>query len=175
MAVRLSIDRDLRARVWNELLLQNPDVETAGFLYAAVHETGASVDFEARDWLLIPQDGYSLRTDRYLELTDAVRGDVIKRAHDNGHALVEFHSHLDEVPPAFSHSDRSGFTEFVPYVRWRLKGRPYVAVVVSKAGFDGLAWLGSSECPTRLDGIVADGEFIESTGLSLRTLEDCLV
>ena len=172
MAVRLAMARELRLRVWDDLLIQDPDLETAGFLYASTREEGASVVFEARDWYLVPDDGYSQRTDRYLELKDEVRGEVIKRAHNTGLTLAEFHSHLETSPPAFSYSDHSGFTEFVPYVRWRLKKRPYLAVVVAEAGFDGLAWLGSSKHPSRLDGIEEDGEFIESTRRSFRSLED---
>ena len=172
MAVRMAIARELRLHLWDDLLQQDPDLETAGFLYASSRAEGASVVFEARHWYLVPDDGYARRTDRYLELKDEIRGDVIQRAHTTGLTLVEFHSHLEPAPAAFSFSDHAGFSDFVPYVRWRLKGRPYLAVVVAESGFDGLAWLGSSKQPCLLDGIDEEGEFIESTGISFRSLEN---
>ena len=171
VGIRLNIGRDLRRRVWDDLLVDNPNVETAGFLYASVLEEGTAVTFRALDWYLVPDHGYSARTDRYLELEDSIRGEVIKRAHNRGLTLVEFHSHLEPVPPAFSYSDHLGFADFVPYVRWRLRDRPYLAIVVAETGFDGLAWLRDSEHPWCLDGLDEDGKFMESTGLSYRNLE----
>ena len=171
-AIRLSIARSLRLQVWDSLLRQDTDRESVGFLYASQYEEQGYSVFEGREWYPVPGDGYSTRTDRYCELKDAVRSEVIKRAHNSGLALVEFHSHLGPAPAAFSYSDHLGFQDFVPYVRWRLKGRPYLAVVVAHAGFDGLVWLGDSKHPYRLDGIREDGEFLRATGLSHRNLED---
>ena len=172
MAVRLGIARSLRLHVWDDLLVHDPDRESAGFLYAAQREERDSVVFEACEWHPVPVDGYSARTDRYFELTDAARGEVIKKAHNTGLTLVEFHSHPGLAPAAFSFSDHLGFHDFVPHVRWRLKGRPYLAVVVAKTGFDGLVWLNESSRPARLDGIGDEEEYFESTGLSHKSLED---
>jgi len=48
---------------------------------------------------------------------------------------------------------------------WRLKGRPYAAVVV-KDGFDGFTWLVDAITPARLAGISAGDELLEPTRLS---------
>ena len=76
----------------------------------------------------------------YFELTDEARIGLIKRAHVLQASLAEFHSHLSPWPAAFSLSDRMGLKETVPHMRWRLKRRPYLAVVVAPSGFDALVW-----------------------------------
>jgi len=40
----------------------------------------------------------------------------------------------------FSPSDIAGFREFVPHIHWRLKGKPYGAVVVAPASIDAALW-----------------------------------
>ena len=57
----------------------------------------------------------------------------------------------------FSPSDMYGFKDFVPHCRWRLRGRAYLAVVVSPAGADALAWVEKSGDPVALTAILADG------------------
>jgi len=122
--------------------------------------------FEHVDWYPIPQDGFLVRSRYYFELTDEARARVIKRAHDLGASLVEFHSHAGSWPAAFSASDLFGFQEFVPHIWWRLKGKPYLAIVVTRTGFDGLAWLTDPQSPQHVDGIVVDGSVLIPTQLS---------
>jgi hypothetical protein len=92
---------------------------------------------------------------------------LIKRAHDLGTCLVEFHSHLGHGPAAFSWSDVTGLADFVPHVRWRLKGRPYAAVVVTKNSFDALAWVTPSPDPDSLEGILVGHDLKRPTNRSL--------
>jgi hypothetical protein len=50
-----------------------------------------------------------------------------------------------------------GLAEFVPHCRWRLRGLPYLAVVVSPAGADALAWTDASGQPVGLTAIRVSG------------------
>ena len=104
----------------------------------------------------------------HASLTDETRGRLIKRAHDLDASLVEFHSHLAEWPASFSESDRAGLDEFVPHVRWRLKGKPYMAVVVAPTSFDALAWVSASKNPEEVHGILVGGTLHRPTGLTLK-------
>lgn len=131
--------------------------ESAGFLFALPKAEGEATVFESLEWFPVPPDGFLSVSEYHLVLTDDIRAKVIKRAHDLGSSLVEFHSHTEDEPAEFSRSDQAGFDEFVPHVWWRLKGRPYLAVVVTPADFDGLAWLADPRRPQRLDGIIVDG------------------
>jgi len=105
-----------------------------------------------------------IQTSYHIELADVVRARVIKRAHDLGATLIEMHSHLGKWPAQFSPSDIAGFHEWVPHVRWRLKGKPYAALVVTRRGFDGLAWIESEE-PV-VAKLLIDGSVKHATGLS---------
>ena len=122
--------------------------------------------FEYVDWYLIPSNGFLSRSRYHFELTDETRARVIKQAHDLGTSLAEFHSHAGSWPAAFSASDLLGFQEFVPHAWWRLKGKPYLALVVTRANFDGLAWLTDPRTPQHIDGIVTGGSVLKSTRLS---------
>jgi hypothetical protein len=88
----------------------------------------------------------------HVELADDVRPRVIKTAWDTDRCLIEAHSHGDEGYAKFSPSDLRGFNEWVAHVRWRLRGRPYVALVKAGESWDALAWI-DKETPLRLDAI----------------------
>ena len=156
-------------RVWQHLFGDGSDDEAAGFLFVRQRSQEEERIFEHLEWYPVPPDGYAVRNSFHFELTDAVRAEVIKRAHDLGASVVEVHSHGGTWPAAFSPSDQLGFREFVPHVWWRLKGRPYLAVVATRWDFDGLAWITGPEDPQRLDGIVVDGQMLTPTGLSSLT------
>jgi hypothetical protein len=164
--ILLALSPPVHAAVWNHLVPKHHAVEEAAFVYAA-HETmdGADV-FRSVEWLPVPPEGFASRSAVHFELADEVRAAVIKRAHDLGASLIEFHSHTGRWPAAFSASDRAGFGEFVPHVWWRLKGRPYLAVVVTRSGFDGLAWIAGAHAPERLDGVFVAEKLLTPTGLS---------
>ena len=82
-----------------------------------------------------------------ISLKDEAKATLIKKAHDLRCALVEVHSHMGEEPAEFSWSDYYGFDEFVPHVRWRLKGQPYAAIVLTKRDADGFVWYGQGGSP----------------------------
>ncbi len=122
------------------------------------------------EWRLISPQELVHQGPYHLELRDDVRAGVIKRAHDIGASIVEFHSHIFRGRPGFSWSDMRGFEETVPHCIWRLKGKPYFAVVVSRGGFDGLAWFSRDGAPTQLEWINGGGEILRGSGESLSKL-----
>ena len=81
----------------------------------------------------------------HVTLADEVRPRLIKTAWDSGHCLIEAHSHGPRGPAEFSRSDLLGFDDWVPHVRWRLRGRPYAALVVAGRSWDALAWVGGPQ------------------------------
>ena len=166
MAVRLHLPSDVHRALWQHLLPRTHGAEDVAFLFASASEEGAVHTFEYIDWSPVPPQGFASRSAYHLELSDKTRAAVIKRAHDLGASLVEFHSHRGKWPAHFSLSDWDGFEEFVPHVLWRLKGRPYAAVVVTATGFDALVWLKTADAPTRLDALLAGGQVLSPTRLS---------
>lgn len=166
MTVVLELPLEVHQAIQGHLIPGADGNEVAAFVFARHIEQDGDHSFECIDWFAVPKDGFVVRTDYHIELTDEVRATIIKRAHDLEACLVEFHSHLGPWRAEFSPSDRIGLEEFVPHVRWRLRGRPYLAVVVTPAEFDALAWIDGSGVPSRLDGIRVDGRLLRPTGLS---------
>lgn len=141
--------------------------EAAAFAFIRYLEHGDVHRLEVVDWMAIGAEGFEIESPIHIELTDETRAAVIRRAHELDAGLVEFHSHLGPWPAQFSFSDRAGLEEFVPHVRWRLPGRPYAAVVVTKSDFDALVWMGESDAPLALDHLDASGSVLIPTGRSL--------
>lgn len=150
-------------------LLRTPRCEQGAFLFCRPSVSGgADPVFECEDWFPLKRTDYEVQAGDYLELTDAARARLIKRAHDRGVCLVESHSHPGPYPAAFSYSDLTGLDEFVPHVRWRLRGRPYAALVFAQSGFDGLAWTDAAGTPPRqLVAIETENARLDATGLTL--------
>jgi hypothetical protein len=73
-----------------------------------------------------------------------------KWAWDAGASLVEAHSHGDTVPACFSPSDLLGLDVWVPHLRWRLRGRPYAAIVTAGDTFDAIAWIDGADQPEQI-------------------------
>lgn len=162
----LTIPRTTYEELWSHLLPPRGKVEQVAFVYVLRETQGAVDNFRCVDWYAVPPPGFISQSRFHVELTDETRALVIKRAHDLRASLVEFHSHVGSAPARFSASDALGFQEFVPHVRWRLKGRPYLAVVVAKSGFDGFVWSDGLDAPQHLDGIVVEQKTLRATRLS---------
>lgn len=166
MNTRLHFPAGLLDDLMGHLLRPLSIREEAAFLFARPAAEAGSFDvveavkLEGRDFVH--------RLSDYLELADETRARLIKRAHDLDASLVEMHSHLGPFPAAFSHADMIGLEDTVPYIWWRLKGRPYFAIVVASGGFDALAWLKGPDQPQALQSIVADGRLLHPTNNSLR-------
>jgi proteasome lid subunit RPN8/RPN11 len=159
---------ELPRTVYPELhrhLVRNPGGnEEAAFVFA--QHSATDNRFTYVEWAPVPPEGFVVQLPYHFELTDETRRRTIKRAHDLGCSVIEVHSHTGPWPAQFSPSDWSGFEETVPHFWWRLKARPYAALVVTKDGFDGFAWLVDPNAPTRLAGIAIGNQLLEPTRLS---------
>jgi proteasome lid subunit RPN8/RPN11 len=142
--------------------------EEAAFLFVQPTPTNSNIVFEVIEAQKLGPNEYSSQFDDYLELADHARARLIKRAHDLGTSLVEMHSHPGPFPAAFSHADRMGLKETVPHMWWRLKKRPYLAIVVAESGFDALLWMENPRIPQALDGILAGDRLLKPTNNSLK-------
>lgn len=154
--------------MWKHLLPPEPKSEEVAFLFAEASHSAGEINLEFRDWYAVPPSGFIIKSAYYIELNDETRATVIKRAHDLKACLVEFHSHLNSYEAGFSGSDISGFKEFVPHVMWRLKDRPYAAVVVDEASFDALIWPKDPNSPELLSEIHVSKRVLQPTGATLR-------
>jgi proteasome lid subunit RPN8/RPN11 len=167
-SIALHLPKSTRDEIYAHLRQPAPKSEEVAFCFA---KFAASKGFEYQDHALIPVHDFAFRSLYHFELTDACRARIIKRAHDLQCSIIEFHSHplSDEVE--FSPSDLSGLAEFVPHAWWRLKSKPYAAVVVGAETFDSLVWI---QDPSKPDGLlrIEGGASRESpTGHTFLSLE----
>lgn len=168
MKAFLKMESGVLDELMAHLLPRHSGEEQAAFLFARAEHGDQQVMLEvAETQKLGPGDFISQQND-YLELADATRAGLIKRAHDLDTSLVELHSHPGPWPAGFSYADRLGLQETVPHMWWRLKKRPYLAIVVAKSGFDALLWLDGPKVPRPLDGILAGERLLKPTNSSLK-------
>ncbi len=157
MNVFLDLPAGLKDLLWFHLL--QSEVEQVAFVFAGIQVEGDATLFVAHDHYLAESGDFEIHSEFHVELADQARSRIIKRAWDTATTPVEFHSHPSDFWGAkFSPSDMHGFSEFVPHCRWRLRGRPYLTIVVSPAGADALAWLDKSGEPVGLTAIRAAGK-----------------
>jgi hypothetical protein len=162
----LKISDEMAQGVQEHLFGRGLDREQGGFLLCSTKELGAHIEFSPVEWIPLTPEDYIHHEIDYLELRDEVRGDLIKRAHDAAASVIEIHSHPWPHPAAFSPADIDGLAAFVPHMRWRLKNRPYGALVFGTTSFDGLAWLGTSTCSAPLATIVTPTGTRKATGMT---------
>jgi hypothetical protein len=156
----------------HHLLPQTTADEQAAFLFARPEAREADTIFRLVDWYAVEPEAFAYQSSYGLELAHAEHGRAIKRAHDLGSSLVEVHSHPFAATAAFSASDRAGLREFVPHVWWRLKAKPYVAMVIGQASFDALVWLADPNVPQQLDGLMVGERVLKPTAVSLHCWEE---
>lgn len=169
----LKIPDTVRAQIWGHLNLENSLTEEAGFMLAKAGINGQQLTLEFIEWMPLRNGDFQSKLGDYLELANETRAKLIKLAHDKTACLVEFHSHPGPYPAMFSYADKVGLEEFVPHVRWRLKGRPYVAVVVAASGFDALVWSDNSSQPNALSAIETEKLHMMPTNLTLQYWSKC--
>ncbi len=164
----LVMPEDVHRNVWGHVLPRRARYEQAAFMFADTSQSNGQLKLEYKDWYPVPSAGYAIQSEGHIELTDETRAIVIKRAHDLKTCLIEFHSHLYSYEVGFSWSDISGLKEFVPHVMWRLKGRPYAAVVIGPTGFDALVWPVGATAPETLSELDVGKRVLHPTGATLR-------
>lgn len=149
-------------KVQHRLLPETMLAEEVAFLFAKVRKINDVIIFDFKDWYFVRPVEYVIQSSAHVELSDEMRPKIIKKAFDLDTSIIEMHSHV--VGPAkFSGSDLSGFHEFVPHVWWRLKGKPYGAIVFSKGDFDALVWINNPNEPEPLSKLVIKGIFQKKT------------
>lgn len=156
--------------VMHHLLPHTAYDEEAAFLFLRDEASANAQTLTFIDWLPVERSGFAYQSAGYLELADDMRPLLLRRAHELSACLVEMHSHPYDYPAAFSSTDLNGLADFVPHVRWRLKGRPYVAIVVAPSGFDALAWCGPSNQPITVESILAGDDILRPTNLTMARL-----
>ena len=125
------------------------EIEQGAFLFSRTRSAENELLIEVVDCYLIPAEGWEVQLDVYLEMKDQERGKIMKMARDCG--VVDCHSHPDSQDEiAFSPSDRKGITEFAAYAKWKLPGKPYVAMVWGESSVDAVVWHDSFEAPWQL-------------------------
>jgi hypothetical protein len=145
-------------------------IEQVGFFLADFDEERGG--FVLREWRSMPPEAFEHQSAYHVTLCDAVRPEIIKWAWDAGACLVEAHSHGDDGSASFSPSDIWGLEEWVPHVRWRLRGRPYAAIVTAGDSFDGLAWLDGDSQPLQIAQFEVDNAGYRATGRTLPRLAE---
>ena len=169
MAHEFVIGREAHSEIMRHLL-RGPE-EQAAFVFAEMGTEEGALRFTAVEYYLARPEDFEYQSDYHITLTDEALGRLIKMAWDRQSALVELHSHPDSpFFIGFSPSDMSGFEEVVPHVRWRLRGKPYLAIVVGPEGFDALVWNGDGATPEPLARMVVGTDTRRPSGLSLRRL-----
>lgn len=143
-------------------LLQDQSEHVVFMLANPVIEA-TKITFKITDYNLIPD----LETDNSaydLRLKEGAQAKIIKWAWDNKACLIEIHSHpFSKTSAEFSLYDHEGFEEFVPYVWWRLKGKPYLALVFGQTDYAALAWMDNPNDSIAIEGILVDGKLLKPT------------
>jgi hypothetical protein len=142
----------VRVRVGKQHLGRLVDVLAEPEQVAFAYATFSAATFEIVELDVIATEEVEFRSDWHVTLADEVRPRLIKAAWDTGRCLIESHSHGPHGSAQFSPSDLAGFEEWVRHVRWRLRGRPYAALVLAGDTWDALAWTEGTE-PTGVAGI----------------------
>jgi hypothetical protein len=169
---RLELTPAVHSQLMVHLLPTKPKAEEAAFIFCQSAADKDGIRFSVLETYRAPVTDFVYRSFLGLELSDACRATVIKRAHDLNASLIELHSHPLDQRTEFSFSDRSGFTDFVPHVWWRLKGRPYGAIVVGQSGFDSLCWFSNPTKPDAVLELHIGDRRIFPTGLTLSSWEN---
>ncbi|HHJ18512.1 MAG TPA: hypothetical protein ENJ84_01565 [Gammaproteobacteria bacterium] len=155
-------------QIWTHLLPGTCLTEEAGFLLVSHSQLDNQRVFEYEQWIPLRGTDFTRQYGDYLELADSTKSRLIKSAHDKDACLVEFHSHPGPYPAMFSAADRLGFEDFVPHVLWRLKRRPYMAIVVASSGFDALVWTTDVGNPSQLTRVQTEAGEFSPTNLTLK-------
>lgn len=149
-----------------DFLLQDSE-ERVIFLLTNKTSEITKIIFEIKDIYLVPQNeidqsSYSVR------LKQISQAKIIKWAWDSGFSLAEIHSHpFSNKNTTFSYSDVVGLKEFVPHVWWRLKNKPYIAMVFGKRDYDALVWIDSPHSPKKLEGVLVENKLFRPTNSTL--------
>lgn len=129
--------------------------------------------FECKNISLIPESELVNESEFHAEVSERAIAAVIKEAATSNSSLCEVHSHpFNKTGTEFSPSDKSGFSEFVPHVWWRLRSKPYFAIVSGQRDCDALAWVKDPVHPTAISEVHFGRKILKPTGISYKKLMD---
>ncbi len=144
-------------RQLQEHLFQN-QLEQGAFLFAREAAANDEAELVVSDLYLVPEDGWQVQLDVYLEMKDAERAKIMAMARKGEYAVIDCHSHPGSLDTAaFSPSDRSGITDFAAYAKWKLSGKPFAAIVWGEQSLDAVMWLGDFRTPLPVDQVRIEG------------------
>jgi hypothetical protein len=161
--------RNLLQEIQSHLFPEYNEVEQALFLFA--HYNKKENNLTVIDHLFLYSDDFNIQSAWHIELKDEIRSKVIKKAHDLNTSVIEIHSHIDQETAKFSESDWYGFQEFVPHILWRLKNRPYTALVFGPNNFDAITWSDNVENPQMISAVRTGDTFLYPTHKSLKSYD----
>lgn len=162
------IPKNIYRRIQKHLFPHSDGREQVAFIFATPLTVEEWTRFEFKSWHLVEPHEYEYHSEEYVELKDEMRPKIIKKAFDLNTSIVELHSHPLQRAAKFSASDLDGFSEFVPHVWWRLRGKPYAALVFSRdSAFDGLVWIDDPRTPKQLTEIIVGRKPLCANSLTL--------
>jgi hypothetical protein len=146
--------------------------EQVAFAFCEYVENERARTFLVREiWLAEPSD-FDVQSDVHITLTDDALARLIKRAWNMQLAVVELHSHpMSNRRVGFSPTDLTGLADHVPYMFWRLRGRPYAAIVVGQAAVDAVAWVKGPDDLQAVGQLRIGAEVITPTRETISQLE----
>jgi hypothetical protein len=159
MTTTITVDETTWAAACDHL---RGSVEQVGFFLADYDEPARR--FAIRGFRALPETAFEIQSAVHVSLKDEVRPQVVGWATRESACLIEAHSHV-WGPAAVS--DVYGFASWVPHVRWRLRRRPYAAVVMAEGTFDTLAWIEASPMPEQVTTIEIGDHELPATGMTL--------
>ncbi len=162
--------------VWDDVhTYLDHGVERMAFLSATPAQdacTGHDVWSVIDVMYLDDETDYELQGSFGMELADDIRPRSLRWATRHDASLIEVHSHGEgRQPTTFSRHDLRGLVEGVPGLVWRLRGRPYGALVFGgRRDFDGLVWHDRASPPAALAKLTVGQHTFRATDLALERL-----
>ena len=143
-------------------LFQN-ELEQGAFLFTKVHRNQNELRLEAEDFYLVPEEGWQVQLEVYLEMKDSERAKIMALARKAGYAAIDCHSHPGSNGEVdFSPSDRYGITDFAAYAKWKLDGKPFAATVWGEESLDAVVWMGDFKGALPVDEVRIHGSRVVS-------------
>ena len=130
------------------------DLEQGAFMFANAHVDADEMRLVVDAIYLVPKSGWERQSEVYLQMRDSERAKIMKLARERGACAIDCHSHPQSGADVwFSPSDVHGISEFAPYAKWKLGGRPFAAIVFGEESLDAVAWKGDFTEAQRVDAV----------------------
>ena len=115
--------------------------EQGAFLFATDSTSSSKIILTVKEIHLIPSEAWDIQAAYYLELSQEEKVKVMIMAKNLNCHLIECHSHRNSYGTAhFSFSDLKGLDEFIGYIRWKLPGKKYGALIWTESSISGMVW-----------------------------------